>query len=138
MAFRIWYRWTRKRGNEQIINAKELPVGIEGTTPYFSVARKNFAFNDKPNNWCEYDTGSAWMSLALQAHIMGLHAHGMAGFDEGQAYKVLRIDPTKFRVCSAIAVGYWDESAPKPPKDATQEGITTRNKTSTFIHQYHM
>ncbi|MGA7613881.1 MAG: nitroreductase family protein, partial [Thermoanaerobaculia bacterium] len=33
-------------------------------------ARKNFS-NDRPNRWAGFDTGAAWMSLALQAHHSG-------------------------------------------------------------------
>ncbi|MFW5887994.1 MAG: nitroreductase family protein, partial [Bacteriovoracia bacterium] len=40
----------------------------------FLIARKNFAFNDRPNNWAVFDCGAAWMSLALQANTMGLAA----------------------------------------------------------------
>ncbi len=32
-----------------------------------------------------YDTGAAWMSLALQGSAMGLVVHGMAGFDYNRA-----------------------------------------------------
>ena len=32
-----------------------------------------------------YDTGAAWMSLALQGWLKGLVVHGMAGFDYGRA-----------------------------------------------------
>jgi nitroreductase len=40
-----------------------------------------------------YDTGAAWMSLALQAWKNGLVAHGIEGFDYDKAQRVLRIPP---------------------------------------------
>lgn len=51
-----------------------------------------------------FDTGAAWMSLALQAHKSGLVAHGMQGFDYEKAARVLRI-PDTFRVEAMIALG---------------------------------
>ena len=34
-----------------------------------------------PNAWHAFDTGAAWISMALQASHMGLVAHALAGFD---------------------------------------------------------
>lgn len=44
--------------------------------------------HDRPSHTHSFDAGSAWMSLALQAQLMGLHAHGMAGVD----YDAARIE----------------------------------------------
>ena len=61
-------------------------------------------FNDRPYYNHSFDTGAAWMSFALQAHLMGLHAHGMAGFDHDAARAELGI-PDGFRVEAAAVVG---------------------------------
>lgn len=37
------------------------------------------------NRTSAFDTGAAWMSLALQAEAMGLFAHAMGGFRQGEA-----------------------------------------------------
>ena len=58
----------------------------------------------KPSHTHSYDTGSAWMSLALQAHLMGLHAHGMSGVDFDAARAELGV-PDDFRIEAAAAVG---------------------------------
>ncbi len=60
--------------------------------------------HDKPSHTHSFDTGSAWMSLALQAHLMGLHAHGMSGVDFDAARKELGV-PDDFRIEAAAAVG---------------------------------
>ena len=44
-------------------------------------ANTQFLYNDKPNRWCEYDTGAAALSICLQAQHLGMMTHQMAGFD---------------------------------------------------------
>jgi len=60
--------------------------------------------HDKPSYTHSFDTGAAWMSLALQAHLMGLHAHGMAGYDHDAARGDLGI-PDDYRIEAAAVVG---------------------------------
>lgn len=51
-----------------------------------------------------FDAGSAWMSLALQAQMLGYHAHGMAGIDFGKVPEALNL-PEDVKIEAAIAVG---------------------------------
>ena len=52
----------------------------------FAVASKDTVLNregvEVANRTSAFDTGAAWMSLALQAKVMGLFAHAMGGFDK--------------------------------------------------------
>src|SRR6266849_1452382 len=41
--------------------------------------------NGRASRTHSYDTGAAWMSLALPASLLGLVAHGMEGFDYDRA-----------------------------------------------------
>ena len=75
-------------------------------------------FNDRPYYNHSFDTGAAWMSLALQAHMLGLHAHGMAGFDHDAARKELGL-PDDFRVEAAVVVGRQADASILP--EALQE-----------------
>ena len=68
------------------------------------ISRDTFEYNNKPARTHSFDTGSAWMSLALQASIMDLVAHGMEGFDYDRARKDLHI-PDGYTVEAMIAVG---------------------------------
>src|SRR4029078_11894902 len=45
------------------------------------ISRKNFEFNEKPAVTHQFDTGSAWENLALEASSRDIVAHGMQGFD---------------------------------------------------------
>ncbi len=51
-----------------------------------------------------YDSGAAWMSLALQAALNGIVAHGIQGFDYERARRVLRV-PAQFAVEAMIVLG---------------------------------
>jgi len=71
---------------------------------FLFVSRERFEHNDKPNTTHAYDTGAAWMSLALQAASMDLAAHGMGGFDRERACEELGI-PEGYAVQAMAAVG---------------------------------
>jgi nitroreductase len=71
----------------------------------FVLAKRSFAKNGNPNRWAPFDAGAAWMSLALQAHGLGLCTHAMAGFDEDRVYEVLQVPRDKYEVMAAIAIG---------------------------------
>ena len=68
-------------------------------------ASKSFKKNGKPNSWAEFDTGAAWMSLALQALKMDLHCHAMAGFEADKAYELLGLSKDEHAIICAIAIG---------------------------------
>jgi len=72
----------------------------------FLFARRRFANGAQgPNPWAAFDAGSAWMSLALQAHRLGLHAHAMGGFIEEKVYETLGVPAEDYQAMVAIAVG---------------------------------
>ena len=69
------------------------------------VARTHFEANDAPAATHSFDTGSAWMSMALQAQHMGLTAHAMWGFHHDQAADALKL-PEYFATQALIAFGH--------------------------------
>lgn len=68
-------------------------------------ARNDFEERGKPNHWAQFDSGSAWMSLCLQAQKMGLVCHAMGGFKKDRAHEVANVNEDKFTAMCAIAVG---------------------------------
>ncbi len=68
------------------------------------ISRKNFEFNGKPARTHQFDAGSAWENLALEASSRGIVAHGMQGFDYEKAKAELKI-PADFEVMAMIAIG---------------------------------
>ncbi|MGI0007805.1 MAG: nitroreductase family protein [Nitrosotalea sp.] len=68
------------------------------------VSRKNFENNGQPSITHQFDTGAAWENLAIQAVSQGLVTHAMAGFDYGNARKILQV-PDDYEVMTMIAIG---------------------------------
>jgi nitroreductase len=54
-----------------------------------------------------FDAGAAWAQMALQATLLGYHAHGMTGVDFARAQTELGV-PGDFRIEAAIAIGRRD------------------------------
>ena len=79
--------------------AKSAPVLI------ISAAKRAFTHNGTPNRHALHDTGAASAQLALQAADLGLHVHGMAGFDAEKAQRELGI-PSDYEPVAAYALGY--------------------------------
>ena len=96
------------------------------------ISRKNFEFNEKPARTHQFDAGSAWENLALEAHSRGIVAHGMQGFD----YEKARVDlgiPVDFEVMAMIAIG---KKAPKenlPAELQDKEKLSDRKPLNDII-----
>ncbi|HEX5660577.1 MAG TPA: nitroreductase family protein [Polyangiales bacterium] len=96
----------------------------------FAFARKHQ--NGKPMPTAQFDTGSAWMSLALQANALGLVAHGMAGFHHDKVYEATGVPADDYIAIAGIAVGYpGDESL--LPEDLKAREIPSQRKPSAEV-----
>ncbi len=82
----------------------------------FLVAKKNFEHNGKPNAHYAFDSGSAWMSMVLQAQHEGLHCHGMAGIHKEAATIFFALDDATEEVIMAFVIGKHGntEDLPEP------------------------
>ena len=76
-----------------------------------------------------FDTGSAWMSFALQASMSGWHAHGMVGFDYDAATKDLNV-PDDHQVEMAIALGRQGDRSKLPERYQGMEVPNVRKPIS--------
>lgn len=74
------------------------------------VAKKTFTHNSTPNTYAFHDAGAALAHLMLQTTALGLHAHGMAGFDRDRARTELNI-PDDYEIAAFVALGYVDPAA---------------------------
>ena len=86
----------------------------------------------KPLYTHSYDTGAAWMSLALEGSHKGLAVHGMDGFDHEKARRDLRI-PEGFRVEAMAAVGYPDSPDVLPDDLRKREKPSLRKRLDQFV-----
>jgi nitroreductase len=78
-----------------------------------------------------FDSGAAWVSLALQASLMGYHAHGMSGVDFERARTELRV-PERFRLEAAAVVGRIGDPASLDEKLRARETPSGRKAVEEF------
>jgi len=72
-----------------------------------------------------YDTGAAWMSLALQAWLSGIVCHGIGGFDREKARRVLRV-PEGYEVQAMAVLGHPGDAAALPEPARAREKPSDR------------
>ena len=89
-------------------------------------ARRHWTRNGTPNRTYQFDSGAAWASLALQAQLLGLSAHGMAGFDQHKAHEILGVPEDTYEVIAAVALGKRADASTLPPDLAAREGASGR------------
>jgi nitroreductase len=102
------------------------------------ISRKNFEYNEQPARTHQFDAGSAWENLALEASYRGIVAHGMQGFDYEKARIDLRI-PDDFEVMSMIAIGKKGPKENLPPELQDKEKHSDRKPLKEIIMEgiYH-
>lgn len=80
-----------------------------------------------------FDTGAAWVSLALQATRMGYLAHGMSGIQHDLARIELAI-PDRYRLEAACAIGKIGDPAMLDEKLRGREHPSGRKPQGDFVH----
>lgn len=96
------------------------------------VASKATTNDGSPSPTHAFDTGAAWMSLALQGTLMDLVVHGMAGFDYERAATVVHL-PQDHQVECMIAVGHHGDVAQLPERLRAREQPNDRVPITTFV-----
>ena len=89
--------------------AKDAPVLV------LCIAQTLSTYNNKPNPYAEYDTGSATVTLSYSATTLGLHTHQMGGFDKNKVSKLFGL-PSSYKPMTIIAVGYAQNQEVPPKK----------------------
>lgn len=117
---------------------------VEGNKPWCAragalviVASHTHSDSGRPQRTHSFDTGAAWMSLALQASRMGLVVHGMEGFDYDRAPAVAGLPPGTVPECM-IAIGHPGAIEDLPEKYRAREAPNDRNPVSSFAFEGRM
>lgn len=87
--------------------AKSAPILIA------SIAKKTFSHNGSPNPVAKHDVGAASATMCLQAIALGIHTHGMAGFD-GETLRAFFGIPSDFEPVACWAMGYLGDPETLP------------------------
>lgn len=104
----------------------------------FVVTSKDTATNrdgsEVPNRTAGFDSGAAWMSLALQAQSMGLCAHAMGGFDKDKLATVVAL-PDDHTIHCVVAVGEQAAAETLPEELRARERPSNRKPVSEIAVQ---
>lgn len=95
---------------------------------------KNFEHNGKFSKTHSYDTGAAWMALALEGSARGLVVHGMEGFDYDKAKKDLEL-PDDYQVEAMFAIGKHASPQVLPEEIRKREAPSTRKEARNFAFE---
>lgn len=88
----------------------------------------------KPNALHAFDTGAAWVQLALQAHLGGFFAHAMAGFD-GPALASAIALPADHAIHAVVAIGRQGDPATLPEALRLRETPSGRLPLAETTHR---
>jgi nitroreductase len=145
-------RWAPSAGNEQpwlfllpdgpeelsrfrsLLNPSNQRWANQAPLLFYLAGRKKWLKSGRDNATFQFDCGSAFMSLALQAQRIGLIAHPMAGFAHDRAYDVLQVDQNDYEIMVAVAVGYYG-NVQQLPEDLLAREQPTPRKTMAEIYR---
>ncbi len=96
------------------------------------VSRRDFEYNEKPARTYQFDAGSAWENLALEATSRGLATHAMQGFDYDKAKVDLEV-PENFDVMTMIAIGKRGQKESLPSNLQKNEYPTDRKPLEEIV-----
>ncbi|MEE9935274.1 MAG: nitroreductase family protein [Deltaproteobacteria bacterium] len=91
------------------------------------VVSKTTFDSGKPARTHSYDTGAAWVSLALQGSLLDLVVHGMQGFDYERAKSELGV-PGDHAVEAMIAIGRHGKKEDLPAYQQEREFPSPRKR----------
>lgn len=106
----------------------------EKASALFVVASRSIRDDGRSARTHAFDTGAAWMSLALQAHLLGLVAHGMEGFDYDRAAQVIGL-PADHAIHCMVAVGRPGQREALPEPYRSREEPNDRRPGASFAFE---
>ena len=97
------------------------------------ISRNKSDYKDKPNPTHSFDTGAAWVSIALEGARRGYVVHGMAGYDEKRVREELKI-PNLFTIEAMCAIGKIAKPEVLPKEIAKSEKPNQRKKLKDIVN----
>ena len=101
----------------------------------FVLAKKTYTQNGKPNAHAAFDTGAAWMALTIQARLLGLYTHAMAGIKYEEVYTALNIPKEEYQVICGIVIGKMGNPEELPQPIREREVLSPRKPLDEIVMQ---
>ncbi len=96
----------------------------------FLFARNRFAqpgpYEGRENPSASFDAGAAWMSLAMQAQMVGLSTHAMGGIDRAEVHRLTGVPAAEYTALVGIAIGHRASPTELPEPYAAREQPSPR------------
>jgi nitroreductase len=99
------------------------------------LSKQLFARNGKPNRWHQFDAGTSWGYLLLEAQRRGIITHAMAGFNPDLAREIYAI-PEDLTIITVVALGYYGNITDLDPELQTREHPSPRLSTDEILFKY--
>ena len=100
---------------------------------FATFGKKTFTQNGQPNGYALHDTGAASATLSLQAQALGMHTHGMGGFDKETLRAFFGV-PSDFEVGACWALGYLGDPDNVPDNfKESEKAPRTRKSLGSFV-----
>lgn len=96
------------------------------------MAKKAFAYNGSENRWHQFDAGTSWGYLSLEAQRRGLITHAMGGFNAEAINDLFELN-NEYSIMAVVAVGYYGKKADLPKEIQEKEDPATRFEVKDFI-----
>lgn len=87
----------------------------------------------QPHTSALLDAGAAWMSLALQAHTLGLNTRAMGGIHRDRVHAELGVPESEFHVACAIAIGRPGDADELPQDLRDRNKPNDRKAVAAFV-----
>tara|TARA_B110001454_G_scaffold16145_1_gene14537 strand:+ start:33093 stop:33692 length:600 start_codon:yes stop_codon:yes gene_type:complete len=100
------------------------------------LSKKDFKSGDKisVSDSHSFDTGSAWMSFALEMNKVGWYTHCMAGIHHSQIKSEFKL-PDNFTVEAMVAVGKLGDKKSLPDFLQAREEPNARKPVKSFVNE---
>jgi nitroreductase len=98
------------------------------------IVSKTTLDDGRPFRTHSFDTGAAWMGLALQASLAGIVAHGMGGFDHDRAARAAQL-PEGYAVEAMLALGYPGNKDDLPEQLRSRESPNSRKPIAEIVFE---
>lgn len=102
---------------------------------FLILATREFKASGKPNRWNQFDSGTAWGFLSLEALRRGYVTHAMAGFSRVKATEVLQI-PESYDIIAMVAMGRYGDPEALDDDFKETEHPSDRMPLETFLLDY--
>jgi nitroreductase len=96
-------------------------------------SKKLFTHDGSINKWAQFDTGAAWMSIALQARKLGLYTHAMAGFDPVKVYEITSVSKDLYDIVAGVVIGKRMDASGLPEQLRAYENPTPRKSVKELL-----